>query len=993
MRGRAEPLRGRRFAVGGVGLVLALLVAGVWLLPGMLDWNRYRAAIATLASQQLGRPVQIDGAVNLQFLPQPILTAAGVSVSAGEADGVVLRADALRLRVALGPLLAGKVDARELTLQGADLRLPWPPPSGALMQRPPPWLTGLQARVEHSRLQVGDLAFTEIDANLATDPDTGTLSAAGTGRAGARTWQFTARLARPGRDGSAGLDVSLDGQGRLRDTGGTFSGQVGADGALAGRVAGRGPDLSALMPAPAVPWRGDGRLSASGGLAVADELSLEIGGVPARGAVALRVTPQTRLDVAIATGRLDLDAWLPALLGPRTGSLRSGIPTGIDLSAEAASLAGGLLRQLRAGVELGGGAVRLRDVMAVLPGETRLALTGRIAPVAETRFEGDVQLVGPDLRSTLRWLQPLLPEGLAGLPAGVLRTADLHAHVVAEPAQAIVTDVRGMIDGAALEGSVLVKFGARLGVTLGLKVDRLSLDTFVPDPASLLSTAVIQGAAAALRALDLDVKLGAERADWAGVALGPLAVELQGEATRLTVRRLEAQPLGAKLSVSGQMGEVNRVSDGRLELTVPDLAALRPLLDELPVQEGGVRTVLEALRRLPHWRGPGSLVVLAAGPPDGLTGRVTLELGDLRIEAQPTVNLVQPRLAGSLTLHHPGAPRMLETLGLGQTAAWLGDGSLSLVGQVAVMPGRLELESGTLSAGALRAGGRLVFEGGRLTGEVKAETLPLPLVYPRSPEPLPLMGLRRGAVSLRLEAGSVLVGLTPVLQAAGTDVSLEAGVLRLSRLTGRVERGSLSGGVVLDAAADPPRLSVQGRVSGVPLPGPLFESPLDLAAGQMELTFSVAGGGWSPAALLATSAGQGRVRVQDGLANGFDLAGAAQALTMADARQAMEAARTALMGGSTPFARVVMPLSLSRGVVTVDGQLSALSGEASLAGTLDLAGGALDMRLGLVPAVPPANSGVGVTAPVLGARVTGPATAPRRTPELAGLARWLADRP
>ena len=93
-------------------------------------------------------------------------------------DGVTLTARELRLRVALGPLLAGQVDARELAVSGADLSLPWPPAPGALGQRPPAWLTGLQARLEDSRVAVGGLVLTGIGSTLAVDADTGTLSAA-----------------------------------------------------------------------------------------------------------------------------------------------------------------------------------------------------------------------------------------------------------------------------------------------------------------------------------------------------------------------------------------------------------------------------------------------------------------------------------------------------------------------------------------------------------------------------------------------------------------------------------------------------------------------------------------------------------------------------------------------------------------------------------------------------------------------------------------------
>jgi uncharacterized protein involved in outer membrane biogenesis len=985
-------VRGRRPVLASAGLLLGLLLAGVWLVPGMLDWNRYRDGIAALATQQLGRPVHIRGAVSLQLFPQPILTAADVSVNdaAGgqptgaprDAQTVVLSARALRLRVALGPLLAGKVDARELVLQGADLRMPWPPPAGALAQRPPDWLTGLQAHVEKSRLQVGDLVLDDIDATITTDPDTGTLSTAGVGQAGTRRWQFTGRLTRPGRDGSAALDLSLDGQGKLRDTGGTFSGQIDADGAMSGRVAGRGPDLSALMPAPALPWRGDGRLKASAGLAVADELALEIGGAPSRGSMALRVLPALRLDLAVAAGRLDLDAWLPALLGRNTGSLRSGIPTSIDLSTEAATLAGGTLRRLRATVDLGQGPIRLRDIEVVLPGEAKLSLAGQVAADPRPSFDGTMHVAAPDLRATLRWLQGMLPGWVATLPPAVLRSADLTALVTADAAQASIVGLRGAVDGAQWTGTASIRLGARPGITAALAVDHLAPRAFFKDPAALLSADAWQAGLAALRLADMDLKLQVQRADWGGVPIGPVAVELQSEAARVTLRRLEAQPLGARLSVSGQVSDAGRLSDGRLELNAPDLASLRPLTDDLP----GAASLAPVL---PLLRGPGALTVQASGAVDALTGRATLELGDLRIEAQPTVNLVAQRWAGPLTLHHPGAPRLLDALGVGGTAAWLGDGSLSLVAQMTATPGRLALDSATLAAGALRASGKLTLEGRMLSGQIAAETLPLPLLFPRSPDPLPLAGLRLWQAALRLEAAQVLVGLTPVLQGASADLTLDAATLRLDRIMGRSQGGAVSGALTIDAAADPPRLAVQGQMEGVGLTESVFETPVDVVAGKADLSLDVTASGHSPAALLATLAGKGALRMQDGLATGFDLAAAATALALPDPREATQGARSALQEGSTPFSSVEAPLAVDRGLVTTDAVLTSPAGKARLSGGVDLLGGGLDLRLTLLPDV----AGVGGAGPILGMRLTGKATAPVRTPEMAGVARWLADRP
>ena len=975
-------VRRHRLLIGGACLVLALLVAGVWLVPGMLDWNRYRDGIAALASQQLGRPVRIGGGVSLQLLPQPILTADDVSVEGGVidehsvaaiADDLGLHAKALRLRVALGPLLAGKVDARELTLQGADLRLPWPLPQGSIVQRPPAWLTGLQARIEDGRLQVGDLVMSAVQCTVTTDPDTGTLSAAGVLQAGQRKWQFTARLARPGRDGAAALDVSLDGQDKLRDTGGTFSGQIAADGALSGRVAGRGPDLSQLMPAPALPWRGDGRLNAAAGLAIADELALEIGGAPARGAVALRVQPQAQLDVAIAAGRLDLDAWLPALLARNPGTLRAGIPTGIDLSAEAATLAGGTLRRLRGGVDLANGVVHLRDVTAILPGDAQLSLSGRVDTDPQMRFDGAVHLAAPDFRATLRWLQRASPAALA-LPPGVLRTIDLAGKVTADPAQAALTEMEGTIDGARAGGSIAVRLGARTGITAAVTLDRLVLDPWLPDPASLTTDTAL-AAAAALRTVDADVKLQVGNGGWAGVPLGGIGLELQTEPSRIVLRRLEAQPLAARLAISGQLSDANRLSDGRVEFAAADLAPLRIALQRALPGAPSLDAVL---------RGSGSLLVLAAGPPEALTGRVTLELNDLRLEAQPVVNLPGRRWTGPLTLHHPGAPRLLETLGLGGTAAWLGDGSLSLVGQVAIAPGRIELEGGTLAAGALRASGRLVAEGRRVFGQVGFETLPLPLVYPRSPDPLPIAWLRGWQAGLQLRAAQVLVGLTPILRNAASDVTLQDGIVRFARGTGQLEGGAVTGGAMLDAASDPPRLSVQLQANGLVISAPVFETPLDLVAGRVDASIDLSAAGYSPAALLATMAGPATVRVRDGIAAGFDLGAAGAALARPDPRDATADARAALMGGRTPFTVLEAPLSVARGIITTDANLVGEGGEARLAGSLDMQGGSFDLRLTLKPA--------GAGAPGLDERLTGEAATPVRTPELAGLARWLADR-
>ena len=968
-----------RWIILAVAIVLAAgLSGGVWLLQSVLDWGQYRNTIASLAAERLGRPVRIGGAVTLRLVPQPILQAADVSID-DAGDGFGLHARALRLRVGLASLLTGTVDARELTVEGADVRLPWPLPA-ALLPRWQARSTGLRVRVEQSRLQVGGFVLDKIDAGLTVDPETGTLSVAGAGAAGGQRWQFTARLAQPGGDGAAGLDLSLDGQGALQDTGGTFSGQVAADGALTGRVAGRGPDLSALMPAPALPWRGDGRLTVSVGLAVVDELALEVGGTPVRGAVklrigALRVRADARLDLTLAAGRIDLDAWLPTMVA--LVGVRGGVPMGVNISVEAATLAGGTLRRLRGAMDLDArsdGGMELREVTALLPGDASLAVSGHLTGGAAAHFDGTVRLDAPDLPATVRWAQPLLVPGVP-MVAGLPRAANVQGRLTVDGLGGTVSELHGTLDGGAVAGTVTLRRGVRTRVLAELDLARLTLDPWIAGVSSDGGMTV----ANEWRAVDADVRLRVDAAEWAGVALGALALDAEADAARVVVRRLEVAPMGARVLMSGQLGEAGRVTDGRLEASAPDLGLLRPLLARLPRPPAALERLL---------RGPGSLVVTVAGPVDALAGQVTAELGDLRLDATPVVNLGTRGFTGALALHHPGAPRLLETLGLGNTAAWLGDGSFSLVGQFEGGPGRLNLVSARLGAGALRMGGQLAFEGRRISGRLVAETVPLPVVYMRSPEPLPYSVLRAWSGAVRVEAAEVLVGVSPLLTHVVSEVALDGGVLTVRLLAGQMLGGTLDGTLAVDATVDPLTVGVKGRSTGLGITGPVFGTPVDVVAGLVDGVVDLSGAGYSPATLLATLSGTADITVHDGTASGFDLDAAAAALTLPSAQETLAAARQALTTGSTRIGRLDAHMTFARGVAGIEAGLAEANGRVRLGGSFDVAGQLLDARLLVVPTV--ADGGAG---PELRVRLSGGGTGVTSSPELAGLARWLAERP
>jgi hypothetical protein len=955
-----------RYISIALAVLLGIAVAAAWLVVPRLDPNLFRADLTAIASARLGRSVRIDGPIHLDLLPEPTLTADKVRL--GSDQGMSITAAELRLTVALGALLAGRIDTRELVLRGAEMRVPWPlDPSALVVVRTPRWLSSVTARVEDGTLVIGGLTFTGIDATFTTGSDSGSYAAAGTAKLSGQPWRFRARLTQPGADGSAGLDVALDGQGAAQGIGGTLSGQIGPDGTLAGRVSGRGPDLSHLLPAPAVSFKAEGRVTIAGGLAAADDLAMEIGGSPARGAVALRVAPQPRLDLALAASRLDLTAWLPVLMR----SAAMDLPTGIDLSAEAATFAGGTLRGLRAAVDLSNSGAEVREVRAVLPGDASLRLSGRIAPGEAkghpAQFEGNIAVTAPALRTTLAWAEQAGVSPIASLPDGVLRTADVAGRVVADPTQIAVASLVGTVDGTAVSGSLSFRAGKRWSFGAGLSVDRLDLDSWLPGEIPTLPSLPARFAP-----FDLNLRLEAKQALYRGVAVAPLSLDAGAEAGRLTVRRLDFEVAGVHATAAATVADGGRVSEARLDIQAPQAAPLAALLPE------GLSFLGREAPAL--WRTAATVQVLADGPPDKLALKISADLGDLRLESQPVLDLTRHTWTATTTLRHPGAPRLLEALGIPGAAFWLGDGSFGLIAQLTGAPGIVSAETFDLAAGGLRATGALALDHSGavpvLAGHVAAETLPLPRPDPRSGDPLPAAALRSFDAAVKIKADHVLVGLNPLLAHAEALFAIRDGTARLDVTKAELAGGTATGVATLDTAAEPPKLSVAFAILGAVIAAPVLELPLDLSDGTVEAHVDLTASGHAPAAMLATLAGEATVGVRNGAISGISLA---RMGTSVD-DQALAAA---LAGGTTPFETLMLAAHIERGVFTLhDAGLAGPAGGIVADGQIDLPGDTMDLHLQFRPAIP--------DPPTLGLRLTGPLRTPNRVAELAAVAAWRA---
>ncbi|MFZ0020424.1 MAG: AsmA family protein [Acetobacteraceae bacterium] len=966
-----------------VGAVTALLLLAVWQVPQWLDWTRYRTTIEVLATATLGQPVSISGPISLTLLPQPELTAAQVNIGGNGSADLSIRVQALRLRTAFWPLVAGRVDARELVLGGPDLHIPWPAQPGMLLPRPPAWLAAFAARIENGRLTIGRVAFTGINATLAT-LDTGALSASGTAQFTGQDWHFTARLTAAGRDGAAGLDVALDGQGVASGLGASFTGQLARDGTLAGTIASRGPNLAVLVPAPPVTFRADGRLTVNSGVAAVNDVAMEIGGSPARGAVVLRVTPDPRLDIALAASRLSLDAWLPVLLGAGTTIAGIDVPIGIDFSAEAAPLAGGALEHVKAALDLDGKELVVREANAFLPGSGQLRVSGHIArdDPARLLFEGDARFEAPLLRTTVRWLDQavpgwLPPRLLAGLPESVAQRAKLSAHVVANNGDVALQHLSGTLDDAEISGGLRLKRGDPPSLTVDLSADRLALDSWLPARPATLAELYKESSG-----LDVDLRLNVRQALLAGVTIDGLVVDAVVGTSGILLRRTEGMARGARFAMSGALGDGGRLSGGKLSIEANDAAPLSELLPS-------VWRPTPAL-----WHGPAKLEVEFAGPQQALAASARLALGNAELEVSPTIDLTSGLWSATLALHHPGARRLIamlglpERLGVPELPAWLDDGSLALVAHLTGAPGRFGAAPFDLTAATLHARGDLELDPSgaepRATGHIRfgAVTLPLPNGGSNVPLPFGVLSGWRGNVELGFD--QLIVGAGPALGDVAVTLSVASGALRLENFAAKLGSGTMNGSLAVDATADPPALAVDARLSNATITGPLDDAPIDLLSGRADATAQLRASGYSPSAILATLSGRGTLTVNDGALAGFDMFRLKLSVERPDLRTVEAAASDALRSGATGFDRLELGASVAHGdVVLESGVLTGIAGEAHVSGGMNLTNQALDVTIALQPSLP--------SPPEIAIHLTGSIDRPSATPELAGLARWMAQ--
>ena len=291
---------------------------------------------------------------------------------------------------------------------------------------------------------------------------------------------------------------------------------------LRGKLKGQGENLAAVIDTlakqsddlPAAlgnPFTLEGAIEADDVHFSATELRLGLGTTAIEGAASWQAGPPSDVRLKIAASRLDLDELLAEASQPEDSSeaeqeaeategqaesnavataaapaapkpaqafaLPSDLNGAVDISVGALVLRGQVVRQIRLSAELADGRLALNQAMALLPGGSDVSLAGGLAPSEQgPRFQGRFEGASDNLRAVLQWLGA----PVADVPADRLRKMSVTSRIDATPSQVNLSELDLRLDLSRLAGGVVVALRERPGLGIGLALDTLNLDAYLP---------------------------------------------------------------------------------------------------------------------------------------------------------------------------------------------------------------------------------------------------------------------------------------------------------------------------------------------------------------------------------------------------------------------------------------------------------------------------------------------------------------------------------
>jgi uncharacterized protein involved in outer membrane biogenesis len=486
-----------------LGLAIAFIIALVAALigPYFIDWNQFRPQFEAEATQVIGAPVHVAGALDARLLPTPSLRLRSVVVGAANDLGKV-HADKLDVEFSLGDLMRGQWRANQLTIDGlaVDLgldprgRIDLPATNGTFnlgsLSIDRLNLTGrvaLHDAASHGTLELTDIAFSGDVRSLAG-------SVRGDGSFSISGARYPFRVSSGQTQDGSGTRVHLNidpGERALSvDLEGVLSFESRAprfDGAL---VLAAPPTKAKGNETSQPPWKISAKVKADPAAARLEQVETSYGAedaaLKATGVADIRFGASPLLRASLSARQLDADrligkdnAAAPARLLPAFRAFMAAtpgppIPTQIAFSAEQIMLGGRPLQNLEADLHGDARSWTIRRLDLRAPGATHVVLNGGGAPSdPPSGFIGAIEVDSTDPDTLAAWLQ-----GRSEIAYRSQKPLRLQGNVSVNADRFAIEKLKAEIDGSAVEGRLAVSHqgSGETRLDAALKAERLDLD-------------------------------------------------------------------------------------------------------------------------------------------------------------------------------------------------------------------------------------------------------------------------------------------------------------------------------------------------------------------------------------------------------------------------------------------------------------------------------------------------------------------------------------
>ena len=731
-------------------LTLESLDIRVSLLP--LLGGRLQVNSVSLVSPRILLEVLADGRTNWELDP-PEITAPMPSPESPAAEPVESAESSEGVEPAEAPPVAseGATTDGDFTVQVDNFSIE----DGLLVYRDA--ASGDEERIE------------SIDARIVAESLRGPFAVEGEARLRGLRTTIEAAAGRLPDAGAATLNATLgvpDAEAQAQFTGSLSRHPTSVE--LRGKIKGEGGNLATLLSAARLgsaalpmalgnPFNLEAVVEADPGQIEVSELRFGLGDDAVEGSGKLMLEPSVDARLKLTATHLDLDALLAGAApdepgeGPQTGeapepmqppgddaegatdepsggaesagsgdaatplarsmegfSLPSDVEASIQLGVDALVYREQVVRQIRLNATLSQGRLEINQAMALLPGGSDFSLTGAgVADEQGPRFGGHLEAASDNLRGVLEWLGA----DLSAVPADRLRKTSLSTRIAATPTQLNLSELDLRVDVSRLAGGVVAALRDRPGLGIGLALDNLNLDGYLPRPGVEAMPAPsptvkpssgdadeepeeaaadeeeaqegeqAPGSPGPLDAFDANLNLRIGSLVYGGQTARDISVEGTLQDGALSFKQLLIADLaGSALSYSGALGGLGESPelDGLLDLRIADPVKLARMAGfEDPV-----------VQRL----GPFNLTGNVKGSLDGLGFNSKLALlggrfglaGTARPLASPPVFDVV------LEADHPDLVRLADSLA-GATGLGAGLGGLDVKARIAGDPARLSI--------------------------------------------------------------------------------------------------------------------------------------------------------------------------------------------------------------------------------------------------------------------------------------------------------------